>query len=57
MIERTPYLNILTHVILILLLMISVFPIIIVFVASTHDLPTVSRVPMMLWPGSNLIEN
>jgi sn-glycerol 3-phosphate transport system permease protein len=57
MIERTPYLNILTHTVLIGLLIFSIFPIIIVFIASTHDLPTVSRVPMTLWPGNNLIEN
>jgi sn-glycerol 3-phosphate transport system permease protein len=38
-------------------LVLAALPIWIVFVASTHDLPTVNRVPMPLWPGSDMAEN
>jgi sn-glycerol 3-phosphate transport system permease protein len=57
MIERTPLLNALTHFLLLMALVVSILPIYIVFVASTHDLPTVNKVPMPLWPGGHLIEN
>ena len=57
MIERTPILNFITHALMILGLVLAALPIIIVFVASTHDLPTVNRVPMPLWPGDHMAEN
>jgi sn-glycerol 3-phosphate transport system permease protein len=57
MIERTPILDAATHVLMIVGLVLAALPIWIVFVASTHDLPTVNRVPMPLWPGSEMAEN
>ncbi len=57
MIERTPILNAVTHILMLLGLALAALPIYIVFVASTHDLPTVNRVPMPLWPGDHLVEN
>ena len=57
MIERTPVLNTITHLILASGLLLSLLPIYIVFVASTHDLPMVNQVPMPLWPGSHMWEN
>ncbi|MBL8574986.1 MAG: sn-glycerol-3-phosphate ABC transporter permease UgpE [Hyphomicrobiaceae bacterium] len=57
MIERTPVLNALTHVTMALGLVLLILPIWIVFVASTHDYVTVNRVPLPLWPGSDLIAN
>lgn len=57
MIERTPILDAATHVLMIVGLVLAALPIWIVFVASTHDLPTVNRVPMPLWPGSDMAEN
>jgi sn-glycerol 3-phosphate transport system permease protein len=57
MIERTPILNALTHLIMLLGVAVAVLPIAVVFIASTHDLPTVNRVPMPLWPGEHLVEN
>jgi sn-glycerol 3-phosphate transport system permease protein len=57
MIERTPVLNGITHGILVVGLALALLPIYIVFVASTHDLPTVNQVPMPLWPGEHLVEN
>lgn len=57
MIERTPYLNALTHGLMLVGLVLAALPIYIVFVASSHDLPTVNQVPMPLWPGDHLVEN
>jgi sn-glycerol 3-phosphate transport system permease protein len=57
MIERTPILNISTHLAMLVGLVMAALPIYIVFVASTHDLQTVNRVPMPLTPGSHFIEN
>ena len=57
MIERTPWLNAATHLIMAIGLLLSALPILIVFIASTHDLRTVNMVPMPLWPGGHLFEN
>jgi sn-glycerol 3-phosphate transport system permease protein len=57
MIERTPILNIMTHLAMLVGLVLAALPIYIVFVASTHDLQTVNQVPMPLTPGSKFIEN
>jgi len=57
MIERTPWLNAATHVIMAIGLLLSALPILIVFIASTHDLRTVNMVPMPLWPGGHMFEN
>lgn len=57
MIERTPWLNAFTHLIMAIGLILSALPILIVFIASSHDLRTVNMVPMPLWPGGHLWEN
>jgi sn-glycerol 3-phosphate transport system permease protein len=57
MIERTPWLNFLTHLIMAIGVILSALPIVIVFIASSHDLRTVNMVPMPLWPGGHLWEN
>jgi sn-glycerol 3-phosphate transport system permease protein len=57
MIERTPWLNAFTHLIMAIGLILSALPILIVFVASSHDLRTVNMVPMPLWPGGHVLEN
>jgi sn-glycerol 3-phosphate transport system permease protein len=57
MIERTPLLDAVTHGLMLLGLVLTALPIVIVFVASTHDLHTVNQVPMPLWPGDHLVEN
>lgn len=56
-IERTPILNAVTHIVMIAGVLLAALPIFIVFVASTHDMATVNTVPMPLWPGDYLIEN
>lgn len=57
MIERTPILNGLTHLILIAGLVLVLLPFAIVLVAATKDLPGVNQVPMSLIPGGHLIDN
>jgi len=57
MIERTPVLNALTHLILITGLVLVLLPFVIVLVAATKDLQGVNQVPMSLIPGRHLGEN
>jgi sn-glycerol 3-phosphate transport system permease protein len=57
MIERTPILNILTHVILIVGLIIILVPIWLAFVAATLTLQEVNAAPVELWPGVHLWAN
>jgi sn-glycerol 3-phosphate transport system permease protein len=56
-IERTPILNVVTHLTMLIGLVLAALPIYIVFVASTHDLKTVNLVPMPLTPGGHAWEN
>ena len=57
MIERTPVLNAVTHIIMFTGLLLLLLPLWIVVVASTHDFATVNRVPMPLLPGGHFLEN
>jgi sn-glycerol 3-phosphate transport system permease protein len=57
MVERRPWLDFLSHAILILGVLIVAFPIYITFVASTHTVDAVVQVPMPLLPGTHMIEN
>jgi sn-glycerol 3-phosphate transport system permease protein len=57
MIERTPWLNIATHLILALGLLMILLPIWLTFVAASHDLQTVNTAPVEFWPGPHLMEN
>ncbi len=57
MIERTPILNILTHVILIVGLILILTPIWLAFVAATQTLQAVNSAPVELWPGDQLWVN
>lgn len=54
MIERTPILNFVTHVILIFGLIIILVPIWVAFVAATHTLQAVNSAPVEVWPGDQL---
>ncbi len=54
MIERTPALNILTHVILISGLVMILIPIWLAFVAATQTLQAVNSAPVEFWPGDQL---
>ncbi|CAM3263661.1 sn-glycerol-3-phosphate ABC transporter permease UgpE [Cupriavidus taiwanensis] len=57
MVERRPFLDFLTHAVLILGIVIVVFPVYLTFVASTLTAEEVLDAPMTLIPGSHLIEN
>ncbi|OWJ64002.1 sn-glycerol-3-phosphate ABC transporter permease UgpE [Inquilinus limosus] len=57
MIERTPILNALTHLILITGLVLVLLPFAIVLAAATKDIQGVNQVPMSLVPGGHLIDN
>ncbi|MDQ0139380.1 sn-glycerol-3-phosphate ABC transporter permease UgpE [Cupriavidus necator] len=57
MVERRPFLDFLSHAVLILGIVIVVFPVYLTFVASTLTAEEVLDAPMTLIPGSHLIEN
>lgn len=57
MIERTPILNILTHLILFSGLLLLILPLWIAFVAASHDMTTVNTAPVEFWPGPYLWAN
>ncbi len=57
MIERRPILDIVTHAVLILGVLIVAFPLYITFVASTLTLEQVLQVPMPLVPGDQMLTN
>lgn len=57
MIERTPILNALTYLIMILGLILVLGPFWMIFTASTQSLQQVNSVPFNMVPGSDLLEN
>lgn len=57
MIQRRPYLDIFSHIILLIGVLIVAFPLYITFVASTQTAQEVAQAPMSLLPGGHLIEN
>ncbi|OGB32298.1 MAG: glycerol-3-phosphate transporter [Burkholderiales bacterium RIFCSPLOWO2_12_FULL_61_40] len=57
MVERRPWLDVLSHAILIIGVLVIAFPVYITFVASTHTAQEVVQVPMPLLPGTHLLDN
>ena len=57
MIDRERWLQVFTHGVLILGVLIVAFPIYVTFVASTQALQDIIQVPMPLLPGGHLLEN
>jgi sn-glycerol 3-phosphate transport system permease protein len=57
MVERNPWLKLLSHAVLIVGVALVAFPIYITWVASTHTTDEIVQVPMPLLPGSHMIEN
>ncbi len=57
MIERRPVLDFISHAVLIAGALIIAFPLYVAFIASTHSLEDVMRMPMSLLPGEHLLEN
>ena len=57
MVERRPWLDRLSHLVLLLGVLIVAFPVYLTFVASTHTAEAVVQSPMPVLPGSHFIEN
>lgn len=57
MIERRPFLDILTHVILLLGVAVIAFPLYVALIASTQTAQEVARAPMSLLPGAHFLDN
>ena len=57
MVERRLTLGVLAHVIMILGVLVVAFPVYVTFIASTHTMDDVIKVPMSLLPGSQMVDN
>jgi sn-glycerol 3-phosphate transport system permease protein len=57
MVERSPFLSVLSHGVLLLGVCVVAFPVYITFVASTHTAAEIVQAPMPLLPGSHLWHN
>ncbi|WP_420996663.1 sn-glycerol-3-phosphate ABC transporter permease UgpE [Cupriavidus sp. 30B13] len=57
MVERRPFLDFLSHLVLMLGVLVVAFPVYVTFVASTLTADEVLQAPMTLLPGSHLLEN
>jgi sn-glycerol 3-phosphate transport system permease protein len=57
MVERQPWLTVLTHAVLLAGVAVVAFPIYVTFVASTQPLEEIVRAPMPLTPGDRLVDN
>jgi sn-glycerol 3-phosphate transport system permease protein len=57
MVERRPGLTIFCHAVLIVGILVVAFPLYVTFVASTHTLDEILKVPMPLVPGDHLWQN
>jgi sn-glycerol 3-phosphate transport system permease protein len=57
MVERTPFLNFFTHLILFIGFLMAVAPFVIVAIAASHNLKDVNDVPMSLLPGGDFWVN
>ena len=57
MVERHPILNMVSHLVLALGVLIVAFPLYITFVASTHTAQAIVQTPMPLLPGTHMLEN
>ena len=57
MIENRPLLNIITHIVMILGVLLVMLPVYIAFVASTHPFDNIIRAPIPMLPGDRFFEN
>lgn len=55
--RAAPLLNVFSHVVLILGVLVVAFPLYLTFVASTQTSEAIVQTPMPMLPGSHLIEN
>ena len=57
MIERTRWLDLFAHAVIILGIVVMAFPLWFTFVASTHPPENLFRAPLPIWPGDQFLEN
>lgn len=57
MVENRPYLTVISHLVVILGIVITVMPIWITFVASTHPIEHIMDGTIPMWPGDRFFEN
>lgn len=57
MVERKPWLDWLSHAVLLTGVLVVAFPVYVTFIASTHSMEAVVHPPMSLLPGKQLVEN
>ncbi len=57
MVERNRFLDVLSHLVLVLGVLVVAFPLYVTFVASTHTTEEVVQAPMSLLPGSHFLDN
>jgi sn-glycerol 3-phosphate transport system permease protein len=57
MVERRPWLDLLSHGVLLLGVLVVAFPVYLTFVASTHTAQAIVQAPMPLWPGGQGVHN
>ena len=57
MVERRPWLTVLSHAVLILGVLVIAFPLYLTFVASTQTVDAIIHPPMSLLPGTHFLEN
>lgn len=57
MVENRPYLTVVSHLVVILGIVITVMPIWITFVASTHPIENIMDGTIPMWPGDRFFEN
>lgn len=57
MVENRPYLTVISHLVVILGIIITVMPIWITFVASTHPIEHIMDGTIPMWPGDRFFEN
>ena len=57
MVERSPFLRLLAHLVLIVGVFVVAFPLYVTFVASTQTADEILQAPMSMVPGPHLIEN
>ncbi|MCT9813387.1 sn-glycerol-3-phosphate ABC transporter permease UgpE [Acidovorax sp. Be4] len=57
MVDRRPWITVLSHLVMIVGVLIVAFPLYLAFVASTHTADAIVQSPMPLLPGSHMWEN
>ena len=57
MVENRPYLTFISHLIVLIGIAITIMPIWITFVASTHPIENIMDGTVPMWPGGQLFEN